>query len=339
MSDNIYENNVYSRGVKMWHSKGIVGTGSETALEVYSRMKPVEFRQEEFSITLNGNMVGSGDFGIIRKQEHEVVIGHTKGRYDIIQPLEYCELFDESVGKPVETLGFLGTNAEKQFITWELPDIDIRGDLLKLNGFLFAGFDGKFGEQLYVVHERVVCSNTASFAVNEARRTNSNGYGTTNSGAVYAGRHNHANHRRDLGIWLSHVQETSEKNVEVIKGLFMKMQEKPVTVDEAFGLFSNVYPKKDELPENYPVKLRGEKEEEIEKYNKSQEQSVELAMDLFKGAGIEISNDCWGGYNVVTELENHHRVIKKDATSSLLIGNRQKTMSVALNVFSEFAKL
>lgn len=339
MSDNIYQNNVYSKGVKMWHNKGIVGTGDESAIQVYSRMTPVEFRQEEFSITLNGVVTGSGDFGIIRKQDKEVVIGHTKGRYDIIQPEEYCQIFDRALSKPVETLGFLGTNAEKVFFTWNLPDIDVRGDMLNLYGFLIAGFDGKFGEHLYVTSTRVVCQNTANIGISNAENTNSHGYGQTRSGAVYNGKHNHANHRRDLEIWMSHLQETSEKNVEMIKGLFMNMQEKPLTVDEAFGLFQQVYPKKDELPENYPTKLRAEKEEEIEKYNKTQEESVELAMSLFEGAGIEISPDCWGGYNCVTELENHHRVVKKDATSSLLIGNRQKTMATALSLFGDYAKI
>jgi hypothetical protein len=59
MTDNINEDNVYSRGVRPWHLKGIVGMVDETCKQVLSRMTPVEFEKREFSIILNGESVGN----------------------------------------------------------------------------------------------------------------------------------------------------------------------------------------------------------------------------------------------------------------------------------------
>lgn len=331
MSDNIYRQNVYSKAVEMWHSKGRVGMENESAMQVYGQMFPVSFEQRPFSVTLNGVAVVSDEIAIVRVGEkEESIVGHTKGRYDLTQPAEYCALFDESVSRPVETLGFIGSDAARMFITWELPAIDVHGDKVLNYGFLAVGFDGKYGEHLYNTGVRVVCQNTWNLAVSDSMNAKDGV-----RGQVYSGKHNQKTHERDLSAWMRYITTQAEEYVAIHESLFCKMQETPVKKDLAATLFAKVYPLKDNLGAFYPDDIREEKQTPIDTYNQKQTESRDLAMELFAGAGIEIDSTLWGVYNAVTEAENHHKASKKDFAYSILMGNRAGIIENAMAVCAD----
>lgn len=334
MSDNIYKQNVYSLKQKMWHGKGVVGSEEETAMSVYGRMIPVEFEQRPFGITLNGEFKETGKhYGIVRSEGgKEKVIGETKGRYNLTQPVQYATIFDEFVSKPVETMGFLGTHGQKMFITWNLPNIDVHGDKVEMYGFLATGFDGKFGEKLYETGVRVVCNNTWNMAVSDSEERG--------RGSVYSAKHSMVDHEERLGIWMRYITSQAESNVEIYQNLFRKMEEKPIGIDDAYGLFSKVYAKKGNIDSSfYPSELIEKDDAKITAYNDSQEEKRDMAIELFKGAGIEITKTVWGAFNCVTELENHKIASKKDTTESILLGNRQGIMQDAMSVMSEYVEV
>lgn len=335
MSDNIHENNVYSLKQRVWHNKGRIGQENETALQVYSQMSPVDFVSRPFSVSLNGGVWESNKhFAIIRTgTDGEKIIGQTKGRYVLTQPLTYCQLFDSTVGKPVETLGFLGTDGDRMFITWDLPFIDVHGDKVQTYGFLAVGYDGMYGEHLYVTNVRVICANTWNAAVSDSESSNNRG-----RGSLYSGKHNQTNHEKVLGIWMNYITKDAEEHVKLYQNLFCKMQETKIDTSVASNLFSKVYPLKDSLGSFYPDELRTKKEESIEEFNRKQTESQDLAMSLFKGVGIEISPTVWGAFNSVTEAENHHKKSKKDETFSILLGNRHNIMENAMNVMCEYVE-
>ena len=329
MSDNTYKQNTYSRDLISWHKKGRVGHEDENAKQVYEQMEEVTFVQRPYNIILNGKRHESSNIGIIRIEgNNESEIGITKGRYNLTQPLEYCQIFDKSVNKPVETLGFLGENAEKLFITWILPAINVHGDIVKAFGLLSAGFDGKYGEKLHRVYERVVCENTLSLAISDAEQSK-DGF----AGKVYSGKHNSSMHERDLAAWMSYITRQAEEYTAIHESLFCKMQETKIDKSLAYSLFCKVYPLKNELGAFYPDEIRAEKEEGINDYNAKQTDSRDFALELFAGKGIEIDSTLWGGFNAVTEAENHYKKSKKDTTYSILLGNRQTIMENALKVF------
>jgi len=327
MPDNVYQQNVYSHKESMWHRKGTVGQNDETCVQVYARMIQVEFEKREFEIKLNGKKVGSKQFAIIRKNGNgdEKIIGTTKDQYNLTQPLEYCQIYDEAVGKPCETLGFLGTDGEKMFITSKLPSISVYGDKINLFQFLAVGFDGFYGEHQYVAAERVICWNTWNRAIADANSTNNHG-----RGQLYSGTHNSIDHIEKLKSWLSYVQKQAEEYVNITQNLFCKLETAPMTVDEAFGLTKIVYPDPEQLPDFYPDNLRENKQLVIDKKVEKTNESRDLVMDFFKGNGIAISQTGYGFFNSVTEAENHHNPSKKDSTYSILLGNKHNTMDTAL---------
>lgn len=327
--DRIFGQNFYSNKEPAWHKKGRVGQENEGAVLVYSKMSPVSFEQRPFTITLNGKPIETKKhFGIVRISNTEKVIGETKGRYKLVQPIRYAELFDEYVGKPVETFGFLGTSGEKMFITWNLPNVDVHGDEVKMYGFLTCGFDGRYGEKLFETGIRTVCWNTWNTAIADSEENH--------GGAIYAAKHNMVDHDERLGAWMRYMTLEADKNVQIYQGLFRKMEETPIGIDQAYNLFAKVYPKKDSIGSYYPDDLRTKDQTKIDKWNNSQEAKRDLAVELFKGRGIEITPTVWGAFNCITEQENHLLDSKKDTTESILIGNRQSIMQEALFVMKEY---
>lgn len=327
MSDEIFGQNAFFNGKPAWHKKGTVGDGSIGAVKIFNNMpEKVSFELRPFSIPLNGQTFVGKDTGIVRISGiSEELVGHTKGRYKLTQPLEYCQMFDTHVNQPVETMGFLGTKGERMFLTWNLPDLDVHGDKVKNFGFIAVGFDGKFGEALYLTNVRVVCNNTWQAAIN-----------SSDSEKIYSGKHNHTNHERNLSLWLSYVQSQAEERVAIHQNLFRKWEETKISREQARQIFENVYPTKNGKLEDAPAILIEEEKKNVIEYNLKQIEKRDLAMELFGGRGIAITPTVWGTFNAVTELENHHIASKKDALNSLLLGARADTMAYAMSVCSNF---
>jgi hypothetical protein len=334
MPANIYNENVYSFKKQMWHGLGEVGREGESAVSVFGRMEPITFEKRPFAVMLNGKTVESGDFAIVKLGKSEIIIGNTKDRYELMQLSTYCQLYDDAVRKPVETLGFIGSEGSRMFLTWELPEIDIHGDKVCLYGFLCVGFDGLFGEDLYLTNVRVVCQNTWNMAISNAKNTQNHGRGT-----LYSGKHNNKNHARDLSAWMSHIQGDAEKNVEIVQNLFCKMDTIKVNKDQAYGLFNKIYKDPEPLPDFYPETLRAEKQKVIDDKTEKAQENRDLAMELFGGKGIEIAPTAWGCLQTVTEAENWHKPSKKDASFSILLGNKHNIMTTAIDVISDYVNI
>jgi hypothetical protein len=333
MPANINRNNVYSLRKQMWHSLGTVSETEETAGEVVSRMDVITYELRPYFIRLNGKKRESKDAAIIRIVDgDEREIGHTKGRYQITQPSTYAKIFDANVGRPVETAGYLGgEKADKFFITWTLPKLDVHGDEVETFGFMAVGYNGMFGEKVILTNVRVVCENTWGMAIAGAGAKQTD----ERMGVAYSGKHCYNSHEAVLASWLRFVQKDAEQRVALQQTLFCKMEETPLTVDAAAGLFAKVYPYADDVKAYYPDDLRDGQQEKIDTSNEKVDESRELAMSLFQGAGIAITPTVWGALNAVTEAENHHRKSKKNTTYSILLGNRQKIMENAMSVMAE----
>ena len=337
--DNIYENNFYAHGEGAWHNKGRVGQENESAEQVYGQMKQVLFHQVAFpAIQFMGASIPNNTLAILRVEGDKVaLIGNTKQRYQLLQRIEYIKKFDVAVGKPVETLGFLGQNADKLFLTWNLPKIDIYGDIMKLYGLLSFGFDGKYGNHLYLTEVRTVCSNTHARAVADATKTKNQGFGADSKGAMVTVKHTEKDHLDKLGYWMKFADAETDRQAKLSQALFRKMEKHPLTLDEAFGFFSKVYPYPADARTYIPPELVAVEQSKHAEDIKYADESRQIAVELFSGAGIEITHTLYGAYNSVTELENLHRMAKKnDGTESILIGARGARMDKAFAVALDY---
>lgn len=328
MAHNIFGNRFYGHREPAWHGLGIVSKEEKTGIEALNSLGGGYWMEKRpVTVTLNNIPTETGDFAIVRSplpdDPQECVFGYTTDRYNILQPLEAVELFDEKVSEPVETIGMLG-KGERLFLTWKLPETEIvKDDIVQWYGFCAIGFDGVMGASLNVVTTRVVCQNTYTAAIAEAMQEKK-----SNKGRIYAGKHTSKNMKFELGEWMNHIQSSAKKQVELTNSFFKQLTKVPLTDEkEVYRLLFTAYPDPKPLPEDYPSKLRASKEEKLEMEKKLMTQYRDGIASLFFGHGTAITQDYWGIFNSATEFFNWGMMEKKPANLSIMMGQRATRMN------------
>ena len=335
MSANLFGSRFFGHRKPAWHGLGVVSDKDMTAVEAMSAIGGYWIEQRPVTVMLNNEQTETGDYAIVRSQtfddNQEMVFGYTTEHYKIIQPLRICELFDENVSQPVETLGML-QQGQKLFLTWGLEPFNVgKNDEVKPYGFIAGGFDGKYGSSLNVVVTRVVCENTWRSAIQEAEATKEKG-----RGRIWSGKHTSGNLDRDFGIWLSYVQQESEKRNQSLSQVFNMLAAKEIHSKEtAQQIVDGIFAYPDNVPDYFPEKLRVEKQEKIDALKESADKNRQGVMALFDGEGTAIDATAWGLFNAVTEWENWGLASKKPTEYSVLFGNRDMVMSKAYSVITE----
>lgn len=328
MAHNIFGNRFYGNRQPAWHGLGTVSEKDQTGVEALTALGGGYWIEKRpVTVTLNNIPTETGDFAIVRSalpdDPQERVFGYTTDRYNILQPLDAVELFDEKVAEPVETLGMLG-KGERLFLTWKMPETEVvKDDVVQWYGFCAIGFDGVMGASLNVVTTRVVCQNTWTAAIAEAMQEKK-----SNKGRIYAGKHTSKNMKFELGEWMNHIQSSAKKQVELTNSFFNQLTKVPLTEEkEVYRLLFTAYPDPKPLPEDYPVKLRASKEEKLEMDKKLMTQYREGISSLFFGQGTSITQDYWGLFNATTEYFNYGQMEKKPANLSIMMGQRATRMN------------
>lgn len=327
MGHNLHGKMFYSFEKPAWHAlvePSLVPKGAEQILdEDFGGGFNVENRP--ITVFLNGEQVETGDYALVRTaspyDRKEVVFGYCTERYQPLQPREVARAFDNSVLDFAETMGFLG-KGEQMFITWKLPSFDVvAGDTVDMYGVLKGGFDGFHAYSLFSSSVRVVCQNTLNFAENWAKQ-NTDGKG---KGEIWKGRGVNKNLLRDLGYWMSHVQENAIREVNLIRSFFGELAKTPIVSDaEAQEILFEAFPEKEDVSKYYPRQLKDKKAETIAAYNEKQEEIRDGIFELFSGEGTAITPDYWGMLNATTEYFCHYQPSKKPIAESVMFGGRQK---------------
>jgi len=339
MTANLFGNRFYGNRTPAWHKLGFVSDIDRNAQEALGIIGSYWIEKRPVTITMNGGPVEVGDYALVRSavpdDPKELNFGYCTKNYNIVQPDSIAQLFDDNVKQPVETIGMLG-KGEKIFLTWKLPLIGINGDNVQTFGFVAVGYDGKYGASLSIVTTRVVCENTWRAAIQESESNQSQ---DGSRGRVFSGKHNSNNVERDLGIWMEHTQEKALAKTTELESKFTAMDN--IKIEDA-GILANllfqIYPDPKPLPADYPEKLRGEKQEKIDKVAEDAECNRNAIQALFSGQGTAINATGWGLFNCVTELSNYGGMVKKPVEYSILMGNRDKVMTHAFNVIDNFVE-
>ena len=237
MAHEIFGERFYGHRTPAWHNLGFVTQEGLTAQEALAGLGGgYWFDKVPNQVEEDGVLVFAGDYKIRRSPTPDDAqyryFGNVTDRYNILQPLRICEMFDENVGEPVETFGMLG-KGERLFLTWVLNNYTVNGFTHTMNAFLAVGYDAKYGATLNVVDTRVVCRNTWRMAIAEVERKHKNKEGY---GRVWTGKHNSPNIERDLGIWMEHVQSQAERDAEFVQQQMQTLASHNVTKDEFYNL-------------------------------------------------------------------------------------------------------
>ena len=340
MAHNIMEDRMfYSQDKPAWHNLGTVSTVHSTAEEILARDFKGGFTVDNrpVTVTLNGVPTETGDYAIVRSMtadpsSFEKVFGYCTNRYHPLQPLEICQTFDKNVNLFVETMAFLG-DGNDMFISWNMPEFEVvKDDLIKLYGIVRTGFDTMKGTRLFTSTYRPVCQNTVNLAEGWAKQ-NTDGKG---KGEIWSGKHTSENLLRDLGYWMEHVTQNAEREAGLIQSFFKKLADTPVKNDaEVHEILLNAYPPTAQLGEYYPAPLRADKESSIAEKSEKSAQIRDGIYNEFIGHAVGITPTLWGVLNATSSFYCHVLPSKKDISSSIMFGNRQKEIGAVVNVLKE----
>jgi hypothetical protein len=338
MSANIHGKMAYSFEKPMWHNIAEPSLIPMTAIEVLEKRFgggfPISLRP--VSLELNGKMVETGAFGIVRGispyDAKEVVFGYCSERFHPLQPHDIADSFDKNVKEFAETMAFLG-QGEEMFVSWKLPSCEVTtGDIVEMYGIVRTGFDTLKGARLFTSIVRPVCWNTIVLAQDWAKR-NSDGNG---KGNIWRGKGVDKNLLEKLGYWLAHVQEKATGEVELLKSFFGILAKTPIKSDvEAHEILYEAYPPVASVAEYYPIQLRTAKEEKTAEFNQSLGEIRDGIYHLFAGDGTAITPDYWGMLNSTSEYFCHVQPSKRKIAESVMFGGRQKNTMRMVTALSE----
>ena len=299
MSANICEKKVCFYGVKPWHGIGTELASPATAQEaiVAAGLDYDVQRNPVFSFQ-DGNKIEIPEkYSTLRieKDGRIAPLGIVGERYEIIQNKDAFGFFDEVVASgeaKYHVAGALG-RGEKIWLLAKLPNntLSFKGDVVEKYLCLANSHDGSSALKCFFTGIRVVCQNTLTLALKDAK----NGVSIRHSGDL-EDKVNEA--RRVLGLSLDFFA-TFDESAKVLAS-------KQVSVKEAEGYVNNVLEIKDE-----------------EKASSRAKNQRGLILDLFDQEGQklpELKGTAWLAYNAVVANYDHFQTVKgvaKDPTNRL----------------------
>ena len=129
IAHNLFGERFVSSRVPAWHQLGLVLQQPVSARQAWNLAGPYEVGLEDLVASPSGPVASHK--AIIRRPckgdpKHRVfaVVG---AAYQLITPAQFCDLWDQHVRAPIETLGALG-HGEVFFVSTKLPSFSVRGD-------------------------------------------------------------------------------------------------------------------------------------------------------------------------------------------------------------------
>lgn len=313
-----------------WHKLGTVLPEETYALDAHEKYLNggIQVVLRPTSVFINGAVRENGRFDIIRlattDDPKERNFGNTTSRYNPLQSVDLCTLFDKKVNMPIETIGLLN-KGKHLFITWRLPIGGFGNEEIQYYGFLAAGFNGKMGIHLYITSVRVVCWNTWTLAVSAAESKSKNK--KEDNAVVFSGKHLQKDLYFVLGEWMNHIQQTAEHRAALANMQFEMFAKNPIRSEDELNKILNTAFPDEKYKQSVPQKLRSRENAKVDEINAVRERYRAGVRNLFDGEGIEITPTYWGLFNATTEYFNHIQVEKKPMGMSIINGNRADNMN------------
>lgn len=328
---NLFGSRFVSHREPAWHGLGLVLPEPIGAAEAFQRMGPYEVEL----VGLRGNTpVGSLPYKLIVRDptpddpQHRH-FGIVSRDYVLVRPKEFCQIWDEHVAQPVETIGSLG-HGETLFVSMRLPTFDIQGDEVENYLLAVSPMTGGDAAEVRVTPVRVVCQNTLTLSGHLASE-------------VYHVWHTPGAAER-IASWLSDIYNHALEKAEVVKEAMKILAKHKVENSEQAQVLAKAYPNPKPPRTDAPDDVMQTRVENFKWALKQTKQRQEAVSRLFAGEGTgqdhpAAAGTAWGLYNAVTEYEDYRRgrgnaSICQDA----LFGGRAQTKAVAFDACLEISR-
>lgn len=330
MSDNIMNGDAfYTLREPAWHRLGFVSAEEMGAVAAFSHINPWTVTLEPLTATINGITFQTSTNGIFRHplpgDDEFKLLGVVGEDYRLIDPLMICELYDENVKAPVETMGALG-NGETFFLTTKLPKFDVKGDEVENYMLTISPYTGGEALSIRVTPVRVVCQNTLM----AAKKATSESYRIRHDDAA----------KENLGAWMGQLMGRVEKKTTELRDTFVKMAETRVSENVAENIVNRIYADPN-LPGNHPdLAVMTRRMQDYEWYLNQAKLRRQQVIQVYKGAGVgqdtkAAAGTAWGLFNSVCELEQY-RTRSVAAGLDMIAGDRAKIAERAFLTIEDF---
>lgn len=278
-----------------WHGLGKTFDIPMTAIQAFEDMGAYEIHAEPL-FRMNGGKVDSQV--IVRDQtargEAEKVIGVVGADFVPVSPRQTCQVYDDKVGKFVETIGCL-RDGETIFMSTKLPSIDVKGDEVMMYLLLINPMGGGESIQIRTTPVRVVCMNT----LNMAKTMSEQSYRIRHDQSAIA----------TMGEWLGGVMGKAEGQVAMMKEALTLLSDFKVSETVAKEVLLTAYPEPIAPRNTAPKEVMVRRLEHREYISQRRVVSREAVLNLFNGAGTgmntpESAGTAYGLFNAVAEYED-----------------------------------
>lgn len=313
MSHNLFGERFGDARQPAWHELGQV---FETEVSATSALKKIG----DYHVELVGAKAGNVSLqknAILRRPTTDDpetrVFGIVGEEYVLLTPQDVCSIYDEHVGKPVETIGALGLG-ETFFLSTQLPTLDVKGDEVENYLLISNPMTGLQSAEIRVTPVRVVCQNTLIASDRMATQKLKIVHDKTA--------------KTRMAEWLRETYEFAETTTKVLNDLFEVMAGARIKDVQARKLFEAAYPTPNKPDTNAPKHIMDQRLRWWEENVNLMQRRREGAKSLFEGMGTGMDlpaakGTVWGAYNAVVETEDYRRGRKDDqVASSSLFGER-----------------
>lgn len=329
-----------------WH--GIMREGLDpdrryTATEVLAALGGPSYLKlplETIATKQDGSHIAVPAYAIVRTpfgtHKEEAMMGLVKEGYHLVTPDDAAHMWEDRVGKHIETAAFL-RDAKLFMMGCRLDPIDVRGDTMRIYLNMHIWMDGLTASTAITSPVREVCMNTVEMAHRMARQS-----------ARFV--HDRWIMER-MGRWMAEVIEVAEHGVPALQQAMNLLADyrlqnpKP----EVLHVLTNAYPTPPR-PEADPY--AGKDYAELREKKWQQEARLitdrrSAALELFKGRGrgmdsFAAAGTAWGLYNAVVEVEDWRGGAKgpvSDArAAAVLVGERAEAKGRAFAAAMEVAQ-
>ena len=313
-----------------WHSLGKVSDKPTSASEAFAGMSPFDIQLMPAVVDIGKGYVATSYQSITRTpvpdDPFHRVFGLVKSQYVILPPAKLCEIYDEEVGQPIETMGCID-NGITFFFSIELPSINVIGDEVRQFIVVCPTYDGNTSLPIIVCGVRVVCANTLMVAKDQATMR----YRMVHKAGI------EETFRKTIG----HVYVEGIKRAATQKDTFIRMTSTRLTLPQTQAALNKIY----ELPETpEPYSISGVTMSQLKRHHRMTEKMGEaranvLALFLGDGTGMNgkaCAGTAWGLYNAICEWENYRRYRSVQSRGTqILQGSRAKIMGSAYSLLSK----
>jgi phage/plasmid-like protein (TIGR03299 family) len=329
VSHNIFGNRFYSDRQPAWHGLGIVTEEPLDAQTAFTAMGPYDVHME--AVKVEG--VAHNDYrAIVRDPVPDApemeVFGMVKGKYNLVTPQQFVEVWDAATGIKLQTMGALN-GGRQLFMCAQLEPFKVLGtDEVKPYMLAVNDMTGGAADEVRLTPVRTVCENTLQLA--RARSTEL--YKVQHDGSAL----------RKLGEWLKGLAEKIEGRRIETKAYFDTFARTQMTDEVTEYVLTQVYPFPPMVRSNAPDEVIAKKAEDRDNVIESMKAHRQAVRDLFEGKAVGFNEmfpgSAWSLYNCVAELENYRTGPAGSRGQNILFGIRGRRMEVAFDNLLAYAE-